>query len=102
SVFKMLCRGAGDSGFKNPGEINEGDPADFLILDSSDSRFLVEESCLNNLIYGSTGKEIVKHVVTAGKIVVKNRETTLISEKETLLRAKEVLEKEKTKLIDLK
>ncbi|MEA2065531.1 MAG: hypothetical protein U9O65_00270 [Thermotogota bacterium] len=36
SVFKMLCRGAGDSGFKNPGEINEGDPADFLILDPSD------------------------------------------------------------------
>ncbi|MFW6122080.1 MAG: amidohydrolase family protein, partial [Petrotogales bacterium] len=49
SVFKMLCRGAGYSGFKNPGELNEGDPADFLVLDSSDSRFLAEESILNNL-----------------------------------------------------
>jgi 5-methylthioadenosine/S-adenosylhomocysteine deaminase len=100
SVFKMLCKGAGDSGFKNPGEINEGDPADFLILDSSDSRFLVEESCLNNLIYGSTGKEIVKHIIIAGEAVVKNRETTLISEKETILKAKEVLEKEKHKFFD--
>jgi 5-methylthioadenosine/S-adenosylhomocysteine deaminase len=100
SVFKMLCRGAGDSGFKNPGEINEGDPADFLILDSSDSRFLVEESYLNNLIYGSTGKEIVKHVVIAGEIVVKNRETTLVSEEETVLKAKEHLEKEKHKFLE--
>ncbi len=99
SVFKMLCKGAGDSGFKNPGELNEGDPADFLVLDSSDSRFLVEESYLNNLIYASTGKEIVKDVVIGGEIVVRNRKTTLISEEEVISKAREILEKEKHKFL---
>jgi len=95
-LFRALTlNGAQALGMKEEiGQIKEGFRADLLVLDLPPSKNLAWDTFLNNLIYATSGAEVVKDVIIDGKLVVKNRKFTLMDEEEIMERAKEVFSKE--------
>lgn len=104
SVFDMLTlNGAKTLGKeKEIGKIEEGYIADMVILNTYGSKFLSDDVTLSNLIYSSSGPEIVRDVIVDGKVVVKDTKLTILDEERILQNANRVFNEEKERLIKIR
>ena len=95
TVFEMATLGGADAMGKSDllGSIEEGKLADLAILDLNNIYNPIElendSEIYSALVYSASSRDVTDTIID-GKILMRNRELTLINEKEILIKAKEV------------
>lgn len=104
TVFEMLTTNSAKALGKEKklGKIEEGYVADIVILDTYGTKFFSDDIILSNLIYSSSGPEIVRDVIVDGKLILKDSRMVTIDEGKILENARKVFKNEKDRLIAIR
>lgn len=87
TVLRMATQhGARALGFDRSGVIAPGRPADLIVFDFSRPHLRPRHNLVSNIVYAAKGPD-VRHVIVAGRILMRDRELTTLDEDRILYEA---------------